>query len=278
MKILVTGYKGFIGNQIFKYFLNLGYDVNGFEWNEGTFPNVKLFEWVIHCGAISDTTERDVEKVLRQNYEFTLKLIKACNKNQTNIQISSTSAVYGSNKSFNENDPVFPQTPYAWSKYLIDKLLTDKLFCKYDIIIQSFRYFNVYGPGESHKRDQQSMISKFQEQANIDGEIKLFKNSNNYQRDLICVFDLCKIHEQMIKTNVSGIFNVGTGKTNNIEKVAKLIAKLTGTKIKYIEMPENLKGQYQEYTCADITKLNEYISIENFIGIEEYLKDTLIQK
>ena len=67
-------------------------------------------------------------------------------------------------------------------------------------------------------------------------------------------------------------------KTNNIEKVAKLIAKLTGTKIKYIEMPENLKGQYQEYTCADITKLNEYISIENFIGIEEYLKDTLIQK
>ena len=71
------------------------------------------------------------------------------------------------------------------------------------------------------------MISKFQEQANIDGEIKLFKNSNNYQRDLICVFDLCKIHEQMIKTNVSGIFNLGTGKTNNIEKVAKLIAKLT---------------------------------------------------
>ena len=50
------------------------------------------------------------------------------------------------------------------------------------------------------------------------------------------------------------------------------------TKIRYIEMPENLKGQYQEYTCADITKLNEYISIENFIGIEEYLKDTLIQK
>ena len=66
MKILVTGYKGFIGNQIFKYFLNLGYDVNGFEWNEGTFPNLKLFKWVIHCGAISDTTERDVEKVLRQ--------------------------------------------------------------------------------------------------------------------------------------------------------------------------------------------------------------------
>ena len=275
MKILVTGNKGFIGNQIFKHFLNLGHEVYGFEWNDGNFPFVKSFDWVIHCGAVSDTTERDVEKVLRQNYEFTLKLINVCNKNKTNIQLSSTSAVYGPNKSFNEKDPVYPQTPYAWSKYLIDKYLIDKIFCKCDIIIQSFRYFNVYGPGESHKRDQQSMISKFQEQANKDREIKLFKNSNNYKRDLICVFDLCKIHEQMIKKNVNGIFNLGTGKATNIEKAAKLIAKLTGSKIKYIDMPEHLKGQYQEYTCADITKLRRYVSIKDFIRIEEYLKGVI---
>ncbi len=275
MKILVTGNRGFIGNQIFKHFLNLGHEVYGFEWNDVNLPSLESIDWVIHCGAISDTTERDVEKILRQNYEFTLKLINDCIKNQTNIQLSSTSAVYGPNKSFNEKDPVYPQTPYAWSKYLIDKHLIDKIFCKYDINIQSFRYFNVYGPGESHKRDQQSMISKFQEQAKKDREIKLFKNSHNYERDLICVFDLCKIHEQMIKKNVSGIFNLGTGNAINIEEAAKLIAKLTGTKIRYIEMPENLKGQYQEYTCADITKLRRYISIKNFIGIEEYLKNII---
>ena len=78
---------------------------------------------------------------------------------------------------------------------------------------------------------------------------------------------MCKIHEQMIKRNVNGIFNLGTGKTNNIEKAAKLIAKLTGSKIKYIEMPENLKGQYQEYTCADITKLDTlYIKLKILFG------------
>ena len=274
MKILVTGFKGFIGSQILKYFLNLGYEVNGFEWNEDTFPNVESYNWVIHCGAISDTTERDVEKVFKQNYEFTLKLLEYCNEYKTNIQLASTSAVYGSNKSFNEQDPVYPQSPYAWSKYLIDKILLDRIFKEYDIIIQSFRYFNVYGPGESHKKHQQSMVSKFQEQARIDGEIKLFNNSKNYKRDLVCVFDLCKIHEQMIKKEVSGIFNLGTGKINNIEKIAKYIAKLTGTKIKYIDMPNNLKGQYQEYTCADISKLERYISIKKFISVEEYLEGT----
>ena len=85
---------------------------------------------------------------------------------------------------------------------------------------------------------------------------------------------MCKIHEQMIKKEVSGIFNLGTGKINNIEKIAKYIAKLTGTKIKYIDMPNNLKGQYQEYTCADISKLERYISIKKFISVEEYLEGT----
>lgn len=278
MKILVTGFKGFIGGQLFKYFGDSGYEVDGVDWEKGVLPDVKNYQWVIHCGAISDTTERDVNKVLKQNYDFTVKLLKVCNEHKTNIQLASTSAVYGPNKSFNENDPVYPQTPYAWSKYLVDKLLIDKIIKSYDIIVQSFRYFNVYGPGESHKGNQQSMISKFQEQARIDGEIKLFKNSNLYERDLICVFDLCKVHEQMINKKISGIFNLGTGKTTNLEKIAKLIASLSSTKIRYIEMPENLKGQYQKYTCADISKLNRFVSIENWTKVEEYLEHIFKEK
>ncbi len=271
MNILVTGFKGFIGKHIFNFFNENGFDVKGFDWEENTFPNLEKYDWVIHCGAISDTTERNVEKIFKQNYNFTFKLIKECNKNNTNIQLSSTSAVYGPNKLFNEKDPVYPQTPYAWSKYLIDKHLVDRLLNETNILIQSFRYFNVYGPGEDHKEDQQSMVSKFQQQARLEGEIKLFKNSIKYKRDLVCVHDVCKVHYEMIKKDVSGIFNLGTGKTNNIEEIAKLIAKHTGSKIRYIDMPKNLKGQYQEYTCADNLKLNKYISIKDWITVEEYL-------
>ena len=87
-------------------------------------------------------------EVLKQNYDFTVKLLKVCNEHKTNIQLASTSASLWSKQIFNENDPVYPQTPYAWSKYLVDKLLIDKIIKSYDIIVQSFRYFNVYGPGE----------------------------------------------------------------------------------------------------------------------------------
>ena len=85
MKILVTGHKGFIGSYIANYLTTKDHEVEGFEWIENVVPNVEGYDWVIHCGAISDTTERDVEKVWRQNYEFTLRLLQVCEHYNTNI-------------------------------------------------------------------------------------------------------------------------------------------------------------------------------------------------
>ena len=273
MKILVTGYKGFIGSHICQYLTHKGHEVEGFDWVENVVPSVEQYDWVVHCGAISDTTERDVEKVWKHNYEFTMRLLQICDNYQTNIQLASTAAVYGPNKSFNEDDPVYPQTPYAWSKYLVDKFLKDNSINDFGMLVQSFRYFNVYGPGEGHKGDQQSMVSKFQEQASLHNEIKLFKNSEKYKRDLVCVYDVCRIHEEMMSQDISGVFNLGTSKAIDIKSVAELVAKQTGAKIKEIDMPKHLVGQYQEYTCADNAKLHNTIPIRHWITVEEYLKD-----
>lgn len=271
MKILVTGHKGFIGSQIANYFLHKGHEVEGWDWVENVVPTVEPYDWVIHTGAISDTTERDVDKVWKQNYEFTMRLLQICDHFGTNIQLASTSAVYGPNTAFNELDPVYPQTPYAWSKYLVDRFLLEQDPTQFNMIVQSFRYFNVYGPGEGHKDDQMSMVSKFQRQASVDGKIKLFKNSDQYKRDLVCVYDLVRVHEQMLETDQSGIFNLGTGKAIDIESVAKLIAEKYDAEIEYIDMPDKLKGQYQEYTCADNSKLHNTIPIRHWTTVEEYI-------
>ena len=273
MKILVTGHKGFIGSHMAQYLIHKGHEVEGFDWVENVVPTVEQYDWVVHCGAISDTTERDVDKIWKHNYEFTMRLLQICDNYQTNIQLASTAAVYGPNKSFNEDDPVYPQTPYAWSKYLVDKFLKDNSINDFGMLVQSFRYFNVYGPGEGHKGDQQSMVSKFQEQASLHNEIKLFKNSENYKRDLVCVYDVCRIHEEMMSQDVSGIFNLGTSKAIDIKSVAELVAKQTGATIKEIDMPKHLVGQYQEYTCADNAKLHNTIPIRHWITLEEYYKD-----
>ena len=275
MKVLVTGHKGFVGSYIANYLQSKDHEVEGFEWVEHVVPDVSAYDWVIHCGAISDTTERDVDKVWAHNYEFTLRLLQVCENYNTNIQLVSTSAVYGNNTSFKESDPVYPQTPYAWSKYLIDKFLKENGYENFGMLVQNFRYFNVYGPGEGHKGDQMSLVSKFQKQASQDGVIKLFEGSDKFKRDLVSVHDVAVIHEKMMhETDTCGVFNLGTGKAVNVEEVAKLIAKRYDAKIEYIPMPDHLKSQYQEYTCADNTKLHNAIAIRHWHTIEEYINGT----
>ena len=104
--------------------------------------------------------------------------------------------------------------------------MNDNGYENFGMLVQNFRYFNVYGPGEGHKGDQMSLVSKFQKQASQDGVIKLFKDSDKYKRDCVSVHDVAIVHEKMMhETDAKGLYNLGTGKTNNVEEIAKLIAE-----------------------------------------------------
>jgi len=251
MKILLTGYQGFIGqhlNEALKY-----HSLTLHEWGD-RFPNLNNgYDWVLHIGAISSTAEKDVEKVLTQNFDFTIELYEKC-KDRINFQWSSSASVYGFGKEFTETAKPEPQNPYAWSKYLIERHILKNL--PVHTVAQGFRYFNVYGPeGEEHKGDQASPHYKFEQQARTTGVIKLFKNSENYLRDFVHVSKVVEVHKTFLDIKKSGIWNVGTGTPKSFEHVAKEIAKKYKARIEYIDMPENLKNHYQAYTCADLTKL-----------------------
>lgn len=267
MKILITGHQGFIGKNLAEW-LKLKHEVLGYEWHKENLPLIKDFDWVIHLGAISDTTERDVNKVLTQNYDFSKWLYNQCKLHNVNLQYASSASVYGQTTNFKETLYCSPESPYAWSKFLFDRWATavhDNSF-----ICQGFRYFNVYGPHEDHKGNQASPIFKFNQQAIETTEIKLFENSENYLRDFVFVGDVCQIHEKMLEINKSGIWNIGTGKALSFDYVAKLIAKKRKALIQHIPMPENIKQQYQKYTCSDNTKLLDTISHE-FTEIDDYI-------
>jgi len=253
MKILVTGYKGFIGQNLVESFKD-EHDLSFFEWGE-ELPNIQGLDWVVHLGAISATTERDVEKVLYQNYDFSVWLINECNKHKVNLQYSSSASVYGLNLEFNETSPVQPSSPYAWSKYLFERYVAHG---EWNIITQGFRYFNVYGPHEDHKGNQSSPYHKFTQQAKTTGVIKLFKGSENFLRDFVPVSLVVNTHKNFLKVKESGIWNIGMGKAKSFEDVAKeVLMEYPEARIEYIDMPDNMKNQYQAYTCADTTKLNE---------------------
>jgi len=261
MNILLTGYKGFIGQHLLQALDQ--HDVTTVEWGD-SLPVIKTFDWVIHVGAISSTTERDVSKVMEQNYDFSVDLYKECRHWEVNFQFASSASVYGLNEQFSEDSPVDPRTPYAWSKYMVERYI--KKHPPVNSVAQCFRYFNVYGPeGEDHKGDQASPYHKFTKQAVASGRIKVFEDSSKYQRDFIHVSNIVDYHLKFLDISASGVYNLGTGNAKSFFDVATEVGKQYPSIIEHIPMPEMLKSNYQKYTCADMTKTNEMLQKSHII-------------
>ena len=272
MKILVTGYKGFIGQNICQYLISKKHDVEGWDFMENAVPDPSSYDWVIHLGAITSTTSTDIEQIMAQNFENSMRLLQTCDTMGTNFQYASSASVYGPNTHFKEDGPLLPKSPYAWSKYLFDRFVSQHI-TDFKILVQGLRYFNVYGQLETHKGNQASPYTKFTNQAKETKVIEVFENSEDYKRDFVCVDDVCQVHEKMFNVDKTGIWNVGTGKAESFETVARTIADKHGAEIKYIPIPDNLKGQYQKYTCANLTKLNSVID-HKWISIKDYINDS----
>lgn len=258
MNILITGHKGFIGGTAVRT-LSATHNISTWDWSN-EWPDVKGYDWVMHFGAITSTVERDVEKVLHQNLDFSIWLIEECNKHRVNLQYSSSASVYGLNKEFKEDSPVDPRTPYAWSKYLFERYVKSK---NWDILHQGFRYFNVYGSDESNKGNQASPFYKFTQQALLKSQIEIFDGSENYLRDFVPVDRVVEIHERFLDIPKSGLWNLGTGRTKSFKDVAMEIGYLIPSVVTTIPMPKELKDSYQEYTCADLTLLNKTLYESN---------------
>jgi ADP-L-glycero-D-manno-heptose 6-epimerase len=176
----------------------------------------------------------------------------------TRFQYSSSASVYGLNQEFREDSPVDPRTPYAWSKYMFERYaLKRQEFADHNgDRIQGFRYFNVYGSGEDHKGGQASPYHQFEKQAKETGRIRVFERSQDYRRDFVPVSQIVDTHLAFLNIKQSGVFNVGTGRTQSFYEVAERF----GVPIEEIPMPEHLKSSYQTYTCADMTKTDRALA------------------
>ena len=253
MKILLTGYRGFIGGHMFRALEAHGHHVSVYDWGD-ILPSVMEQDWVIHMGAISSTTERNVEKVMQQNVDFTQQLYQACHTFGVNFQYASSASVYGLVSTFREDAELDPRTPYAWSKYLTERYIQRHPMGPR---AQIFRYFNVYGPeGEEHKGSQASPYAQFKRQAKETGRIQVFEGSDQFLRDFVPVSKIVDTHLKFLTVKESGIWNVGTGQPRSFMAVAKEF----GVPITTVPMPDILRDSYQKYTCADMTRYNTTVS------------------
>ena len=243
---------------------------------------VKNLDYIFHLGACSKTTEKDRNYILSTNFEYSKDILEFCANSKTNLTYASSASVYGSGKKFAED----PSNESFLNYYAESKLMFDNYFrenqSKINSQVVGLRYFNVFGPREHHKLVMSSVIYHFFKQIQENNRIKLFKGSHGYndgeqRRDFIFVNDTVNIKLWfMNNSEISGIYNIGTGKSRTFNDVASaVISYFKNGEIEYIDFPAGLKEQYQAFTEADTSKLKsvgyneEFTSLEK--GVFEYL-------
>ena len=214
---------------------------------------------IFHQGACSSTTEWDGKFMMENNYQYSKDLLDYCLDLDIPFLYASSAATYGGRSDNFIEDRAYekPLNVYGYSKFLFDQYVRQVL-PKAKSQVCGFRYFNVYGPRESHKGSMASVAFHLNEQITKGEKPKLFAGSDNFKRDFIYVSDVVDVNLWFWENKVSGIFNCGTGRAESFQTVADAVVNYHRKgEIDYIPFPDNLKGRYQSFTQADLTKFRE---------------------
>lgn len=295
--IIITGGAGFIGSQLIKNLNESGYDdivvvddltdgdkihnlsdknISDYIDKDDFIVNVKSgylsknkIDNIFHLGACSSTTERDGKFLMNNNYEYSKVLLEQALVNEISFIYASSASVYGlgSEGFYEKRTSEIPINAYAYSKFLFDQIARKAIIANSSKSqIAGLRYFNVFGPGENHKDRMSSVVYHFFQQVMNSKSIALFAGQNGVddgeqKRDFIHVDDCVTFNRWLMENSqVSGIFNCGTGVASTFNDVANIIKNWAESKlnekviINYINFPQDLVGKYQDYTCADMSR------------------------
>ena len=253
-----------------------------FQWLEGKEDLVEAF---IHLGACSSTVETDANYLLENNYRYSVKLAEYALKHDKKFIYASSAATYGDGSlGFLDDesavDSLRPLNMYGLSKQLFDQWVIRQGVLKY---VVGLKFFNVFGPNEYHKGRMASMILHALPIIRNERVIRLFKSSEpdlfgdgDQKRDFLYTKDAARMVCALLENDATGIYNMGSGFATSWNQVAKAIFEALNmpVNIQYIDMPNDLVGKYQNYTCADMNKTRSVLgNIADCMPIGESVKD-----
>lgn len=220
---------------------------------------------IIHMGACSSTTENNADYMIENNYEYTKSLARFAVESGVRFIYASSAATYGAGENGYLDDEaglssLKPLNIYGYSKHLFDIHARREGYLEK---ICGLKFFNVFGPNEYHKGDMRSVALKSYHQIKEKGEVALFRShrsdyrDGDQKRDFIYIKDCTEVIWWFLNNKLSGLFNLGSGAARSWNDLAGAVfsALKRKAKIKFIDMPENIRQQYQYFTEADMKKL-----------------------
>jgi ADP-L-glycero-D-manno-heptose 6-epimerase len=318
---VLTGAAGFIGSNIAAVLAARGHEIVACDWlrTDDRWRNLAkhelaailapemLDDWlrrnrtavqaVIHMGAISSTTETDVDAIVANNIHNTLGLVEWCAETGTRLIYASSAATYGDGHGGFEDDGSLaalarlrPLNAYGWSKHVVDRRIARLAETGRPLPPQwvGLKFFNVYGPNEYHKGSMQSLVAKNYAVVRSGQPLRLFRSyrrdyaDGGQFRDFVYVEDCVDVVLWLLDhPEVSGLFNLGTGKARTWLDLARALCDAAegAREIEFIDMPPALIKKYQYFTEARVDKLRSagydrpFTSLED--GISKYIRNYL---
>lgn len=322
-KILVTGAAGFIGSCMVQYLNEQGFDqlylVDDFgveekrkNWESKQFFEIveryNLFNWleeekpelsaIIHLGARTDTTEFDYAIHEELNLVYSKNIWDYCCVHQVPMIYASSAATYGNGENgYNDShailDQLKPLNPYGISKNEFDKWAV--LQIHHPPYWAGLKFFNVYGPNESHKKRMASVIWHAFNQIQDTGVVKLFRShlagykDGEQLRDFVYVKDVAAVigwifsemGSERWEVEKNGLYNLGTGKARSFIDLVNASFKGLDKEpnIEFIDMPVDIRDKYQYFTEANMQKLYDAGYTASFhtleSGVDDYVRNYL---
>ena len=315
--IIVTGGAGFIGSNLLKAleqrdelvvvdwlgeddkWRNIAkrelYDVvrpeDLFDFLEGREDDVQV---VFHMGAISATTEANVDAIVKNNVRLSLDLFRWCGLNKVRFIYASSAATYGDGSNgFCDDDAIdalaslAPLNAYGWSKHVVDRRIARVLRSGGSLPPQcvGFKFFNVYGPNEYHKGNMRSVVHQLHGKISAGEDATLFRSHNSEYsdggqlRDFVYVKDIVDMMIWFLdNSEVQGLYNAGTGQARSFLDLANAVYSAMGKqpKIKFVDTPAEIRDKYQYFTEANMSKLQEAGFSKSATSLEDGVRDYVL--
>lgn len=196
------------------------------------------------CGEVYPMNRKD-EDMANGDYEC------HCPKCGKKVQLISTT----------EDSAIHPSSVYGITKQVQGQLV--HLVCPtIGVESVSFRYQNVYGPGQSLTNPYTGILSIFSTRIKNHNPINIFEDGME-SRDFVYIDDVVDATIKGLEVPEANgyVFNVGTGIATDVLNVAKTLCEKYG-----IDVPVNISGNYRlgdiRHNYADISLARKILGFE----------------